>query len=57
MLALRSSWPTMGAAARRRVQGFTATSMANRYQELYAQWLGHRRSRAAPPAEGVTTLR
>lgn len=40
MLALRASWPAMGAAAHARVQGFTATSMANRYQELYAQWLG-----------------
>ena len=29
-----------GAAAHGRVQEFTATSMANRYQELYAQWLG-----------------
>ena len=57
MLALRSSWPAIGASARRRVEGFTATSMASRYSELYARWLGHRRSRAAPPAEGVTTLR
>ncbi len=39
MLALRAAWPEMGAAAHRRVQGFTATSMASRYQELYARWL------------------
>ena len=32
--------PTMGAAAHGASQGFTATSMASRYQELYAQWLG-----------------
>ena len=57
MLALRSSWPAIGASARRRVEGFTATSMASRYSELYAHWLGHRRPRAAPPADGVTTRR
>jgi glycosyltransferase involved in cell wall biosynthesis len=39
MLALRASWSTIGAAARSRVQGLTAASMANRYTELYARWL------------------
>jgi glycosyltransferase involved in cell wall biosynthesis len=39
MLALRPSWPSIGAAARARVQGLTASSMANRYKELYARWL------------------
>jgi len=57
MMALRSSWPAIGASARRRVEGFTAASMASRYSELYARWLAHRRPRAAPPAEGVTTPR
>ncbi len=38
-LAMRSSWSAIGAEARRRIEGFTATSMANRYRELYAQWL------------------
>jgi glycosyltransferase involved in cell wall biosynthesis len=39
MLALRSSWPEIGARARRRIEGFTAASTANHYQELYARWL------------------
>ncbi len=39
MLALRSSWPEMGAAARRHVQGLTAASTAGRYRDLYRQWL------------------
>ena len=39
MLALRGSWPEIGTKARRRVESFTATSMATRYRELYAQWL------------------
>jgi glycosyltransferase involved in cell wall biosynthesis len=39
MLALRHHWPSIGAAARRRVEGFTAASMAGRYRDLYAQWL------------------
>jgi glycosyltransferase involved in cell wall biosynthesis len=40
MVALRPHWKEMGAAARRRVQGFTATRMAWRYAELYETWLG-----------------
>lgn len=40
MVALRSRWPAMGAGARHRVAGFTASSTARRYQSLYAQWLG-----------------
>ena len=39
MLALRRSWPEMGRRARHRIQAFTAASMAERYQELYARWL------------------
>jgi glycosyltransferase involved in cell wall biosynthesis len=39
LLELRSSWSSMGAAARRRVEGFTAELMAHRYEELYARWL------------------
>jgi glycosyltransferase involved in cell wall biosynthesis len=39
MLALRPSWPLIGAAASARVQGLTAASMANRYMDLYVQWL------------------
>jgi glycosyltransferase involved in cell wall biosynthesis len=39
ILALRPSWPSIGAAARARVEGLTAASMANRYMELYAQWV------------------
>ena len=39
MLALRDSWPEIGERARRRIQGFTAASMASRYQDLYARWL------------------
>lgn len=39
MLALRLSWPEICIAARRRVQSFTAASMANLYRELYARWL------------------
>jgi glycosyltransferase involved in cell wall biosynthesis len=39
MLALRSSWPEIGAAARRRVENFTARSTARRYGDLYAKWL------------------
>jgi glycosyltransferase involved in cell wall biosynthesis len=39
MLAVRTRWPSIGAAARRRVEGFTATSMAGRYRDLYARWL------------------
>jgi len=51
MLALRSQWPAIGAAARRRVSGLTALSMAARYQNLYAAWLG--RSTAAAPCTPV----
>jgi glycosyltransferase involved in cell wall biosynthesis len=39
LMALRQSWPEIGAAARRRVQGFTSAATAQRYRELYAQWL------------------
>jgi glycosyltransferase involved in cell wall biosynthesis len=39
ILALRVSWARIGAAARRRVQAFTAASTAARYLELYGQWL------------------
>jgi glycosyltransferase involved in cell wall biosynthesis len=39
MLAWRLVWPAIGAAARRRVAGFTAASTASRYRELYGQWL------------------
>ena len=39
MLALRPSWPEIGARARRRVRTFTAASTANRYRELYDRWL------------------
>jgi glycosyltransferase involved in cell wall biosynthesis len=39
MLSLRSSWEEMGAAARRRVEVFTAARMARRYAELYRMWL------------------
>jgi glycosyltransferase involved in cell wall biosynthesis len=45
MMALRSSWPAIGAAARRRVGRFTAASMATRYSELYAQWLSEAQRR------------
>jgi glycosyltransferase involved in cell wall biosynthesis len=40
MLALRPRWPVLGDTARRRVGGFTAMATAERYQELYAAWLG-----------------
>lgn len=39
LLELRSSWPQMGASARRQVEGFTAERMAGRYEELYSEWL------------------
>jgi glycosyltransferase involved in cell wall biosynthesis len=39
MLMLRPHWRTIGAAARRRVKGFTAAAMARRYEELYTRWL------------------
>jgi glycosyltransferase involved in cell wall biosynthesis len=39
MLALRATWTDMGQAARRRVRTFTASAMADRHQELYAEWL------------------
>jgi glycosyltransferase involved in cell wall biosynthesis len=42
ILDVRAHWPAIGAAARRRVEAFTAVSMARRYQELYALWLGQR---------------
>jgi glycosyltransferase involved in cell wall biosynthesis len=44
MLAVRAHWPSIGAAARRRVEGFTAASMAERYRDLYAQWLSSSRA-------------
>jgi glycosyltransferase involved in cell wall biosynthesis len=50
MLTLRSRWPSIGEAARRRVDGFTAASMARRYEELYDRWLCHRAS-----SPGLTT--
>jgi glycosyltransferase involved in cell wall biosynthesis len=39
LLAQRARWPTMGAAARERILGFTAQTMAARYGELYERWL------------------
>lgn len=48
LLELRSGWGEMGAAARRRVAGFTAERMASRYSELYGTWLD-----AARPHRGV----
>ncbi len=39
LVELRPSWAEMGAAARRRVEGFTAERMASRYHELYEVWL------------------
>jgi len=39
MLALRDSWLEIGIRARRRIQSFTAASMANRYRQLYDRWL------------------
>jgi glycosyltransferase involved in cell wall biosynthesis len=44
MLALRTHWPSIGAAARRRVEGFTAASMAGRYRDLYTHWLSSSRA-------------
>jgi glycosyltransferase involved in cell wall biosynthesis len=42
MLELRAQWPTMGAAARRRVEGFTAYATGRRYEQLYDAWLRQR---------------
>ena len=39
LLELRPRWAEIGAAARRRVEGFTAEAMAKRHQELYVRWL------------------
>src|SRR5665811_2261746 len=39
LLELRPRWAKIGAAARRRVERFSAEAMAKRHQELYAQWL------------------
>jgi glycosyltransferase involved in cell wall biosynthesis len=39
ILALRPRWRELGMAARRRVQGFTATAMAERYLQLYERWI------------------
>ena len=48
MLALRSTWDSIGQAARLRVQGFTAIAMAARYQQLYRRWLRERKVGEAP---------
>jgi len=40
MMELRPRWGVIGAAARKQVEGFTAQSMAARYTDLYARWLG-----------------
>jgi glycosyltransferase involved in cell wall biosynthesis len=50
MLTLRSQWSAIGEAARHRVQGFTAASMARRYEDLYAEWL------SSPPRVGGGTV-
>jgi glycosyltransferase involved in cell wall biosynthesis len=39
ILALRPRWRELGMAARRRVEGFTAAAMAERYCQLYEQWM------------------
>jgi len=39
MIELRSRWSAMGAGARRRVAGLTASCTARRYQDLYARWI------------------
>lgn len=39
VMALRAEWPAIGSAARRRVESFTAVSMAARYQQLYTTWV------------------
>jgi glycosyltransferase involved in cell wall biosynthesis len=44
MLDVQPHWPSIGAAARRRVDGFTAASMAGRYRELYTYWLSSSRA-------------
>jgi len=46
LLAQRLRWAEMGAAAQRRVRGFTAERMARRYEELYERWLSSARTRA-----------
>ena len=35
----RCDWPCVGTNARRRVAGFTARTMAARYEQLYVRWL------------------
>lgn len=39
LIARREDWPRMGAIGRARVSGFTATSMTQRHEELYARLL------------------
>lgn len=48
LFELRQYWPEMGAAARLRVEGFTAERMARRYDELYERWLSRAAARAWP---------
>jgi glycosyltransferase involved in cell wall biosynthesis len=47
VLALRPRWPALGLAARERVSGFSAETMAHAYAELYAAGLGAGVSQAA----------
>ena len=47
MLAIRSRWRDLGLAARRRAEGFTAQTMARRYEELYVRWVSATRRAVA----------
>jgi glycosyltransferase involved in cell wall biosynthesis len=47
----RSEWHAIGAAARRRVEGFTARAMASRYEELYVRWLRESERRRSPRSD------
>jgi glycosyltransferase involved in cell wall biosynthesis len=39
VVSARACWTEVGRAARQAVQGFTATVMATRYEQLYRKWL------------------
>lgn len=52
LLAARPVWDTIGQAARDRVSGFGAATMAGRYASLYADWLSGSRRRGANGSRG-----
>lgn len=43
LVAMRDRWPQLGAAARARVEEFTASRMATSYNALYDRWLSRSR--------------